>query len=51
MACGAILGAGVVLGRSRLAEAGARMLASTLTAAFPKDRVKAVGSRTRPVPS
>lgn len=48
VACGAVLSAGVILRRPRLAEVGARMLASTLTAAFLKDRVKAVVSRTRP---
>lgn len=46
--CGALLAAGLVAGKPRLAEAGARMLASVLVAAALKSVVKASVSRTRP---
>lgn len=46
--CGTLLAAGLVAGRPKLAEAGARMLASVLVAAALKSVVKASVSRTRP---
>lgn len=46
--CGTVLAAGLVAGKPRLAEAGARMLASVLVAAALKSVVKVSVSRTRP---
>lgn len=46
--CGTVLAAGLVAGKPRLAEAGARMLASVLVAAALKSVAKASVSRTRP---
>lgn len=46
--CGTVLAAGLAAGKPRLAEAGARMLASVLVAAALKSAVKASVSRTRP---
>ncbi len=46
--CGTVLAIGLVAGKPRFAEAGARMLASVLVAAALKSVVKASVSRTRP---
>jgi membrane-associated phospholipid phosphatase len=47
-ACGALLAAGMVFGKPRIAEASARMLASVLVAAAMKSAVKNLVARTRP---
>lgn len=47
-ACGAVLAAGLALRRPRVAEAGARMLASVLVATALKSVVKTFVSRARP---
>lgn len=46
--CGTVLAVGLVIRKPKLAEAGARMLASVLVAAALKSVVKASISRTRP---
>ena len=46
--CGAVLGAGVLLRRPKLAEAGGRMLASVVIATAIKAVTKQLVSRTRP---
>lgn len=48
MVCGTVLAIGLMAGRPKLADAGARMLASVLVAAALKSLVKASVSRTRP---
>jgi membrane-associated phospholipid phosphatase len=46
--CGAVLAAGLISGRTKLAGAGARMLASVLVATVLKTALKNTVSRTRP---
>jgi membrane-associated phospholipid phosphatase len=48
IACGALLAAGMVFGKPRIAEASARMLGSLLVAAAMKSAVKKLVARTRP---